>query len=75
MVPTSIESHQSVFPGKTQHNLTENSVYGVAQLDHYRTHALNKGIQRLRKTNLSGAHQAKGYLHHKYRLKLLRPQR
>jgi integrase/recombinase XerD len=70
MVPTSIESHQSVFPGKIQHNLTENSVYGVAQLEHHRTHALDKGIQRLRKSNLPGAHHAEGYLHHKYRLNL-----
>jgi integrase/recombinase XerD len=70
MVYTNIESHHPVFPGKIQYNLTENSVYGVAQLDHHRTHALNRGIQRLSTGNLPETHHAECYLHHKYRLNL-----
>jgi integrase/recombinase XerD len=70
MVPTSIESHRAVFPSTVQHRPTEESACVVVHATHHRTHALDKGIERLRKGNLSGAHHAVGYLHHQYRLNL-----
>jgi len=70
MVPTSIESHHSVFPSSVHHRITYDSACGVSRADHRRTHTLNKGIQRLRTGNLPGIHHAEGYLHHKYRLNL-----
>ena len=70
MVPTSIESHPGVFPSYIPHRFTGDAACDVSRVDHHRTYALNKGIERLGKGDLSGVHHAKGYLHHKYRLNL-----
>lgn len=70
MVHTSIESQHSVSPSYIPHRLTENSACDVSRADHNRTHALNRGIQRLHKGDLPGTQHAEWYLHHKYRLNL-----
>jgi site-specific recombinase XerD len=70
MVPTHIEFQHSVSPSYIPHRLTEDSACDLSRADHHRTHALNRGIQRLREGDLPGTHHAEGYLHHKYRLNL-----
>jgi len=70
MVPTHIESQHSVSPSYIPHRLTEDSACDLSRADHHRTHALNRGIQRLREGDLPGTHHAECYLHHKYRLNL-----
>jgi integrase/recombinase XerD len=70
MVPTHIESQHSVSPSYIPHRLTEDSSCDLSRADHHRTHALNRGIQRLREGDLPGTHHAECYLHHKYRLNL-----
>ena len=70
MVHTHIESQHSVSPSYIPHRLTEDSACDLSRADHHRTHALNRGIQRLREGDLPGTHHAECYLHHKYRLNL-----
>jgi integrase/recombinase XerD len=70
MVHTHIESQHSVSLSYIPHRLTEDSACDVSRADHNRTHALNRGIQRLREGDLPGTHHAERYLRHKYRLNL-----
>jgi len=70
MVPTHSESQHSVFPSSIPHRLTGDAACDLSRADHTRTHALNRGIQRLREDDLPGTHYAEWYLHHKYRLNL-----
>ena len=70
MIYAHSESRHPVFPGTIQKNLTNNIIQRGDQRSHHRIHALNKGIQRLRKSNLLGTCHAEQYLHHKYRCNL-----
>jgi len=70
MVHTHIESQHSVSPSYILQRFTGDRPCDVNRTDHNRTHALNRGIQRLREGDLPATHHAEWYLHHKYRLNL-----